>query len=85
MHCEVQSATVAANPDRDHRDPLADERERARQAPDGAEVTDPGDGDAASHTSLGSPPRRDESRPVFRSSQLQQDEDKPEDAPPLRG
>ncbi|HZS14690.1 MAG TPA: hypothetical protein VFC09_08845 [Candidatus Dormibacteraeota bacterium] len=87
----------------ERRDPLEEERERARQAAEGsqlpserglgggagetpvADVTAEGDGDEAVHPSLGSPPRREESRPTFRSSQLQHDEDKPRDGRPLRG
>ena len=40
--------------------------------------------DVPSHPSLGTPPRRDRSRPVFRSSQLDEGE-QAEDEPPLRG
>jgi hypothetical protein len=69
----------------DERDPLEDERSRARESAADDAVTAEGEGDEAVHPSLGAPPRRDESRPVFRGSQLQGDEDKPDDAAPLRG
>lgn len=87
----------------ERRDPLEEEREKARQSAEGtqlpaerglgpgagetpiADVTAEGEGDEAVHPSLGAPPRRDESRPVFRSSQLQRDEDGGEDGRPLRG
>lgn len=86
------------------RDPLEEERERARHSAEGtqlpserglgpgagetpvADVTAEGTGDEAVHPSLGAPPRRDESRPLYRSSQLQRDEDVPEDDDrPMRG
>lgn len=85
----------------DRRDPLEEERERARQGTEGtqlpserglgpgagetpvADVEAEGEGDEAVHPSLGAPPRRDESRPVFRSSQLQGEDDDPDR--PLRG
>jgi hypothetical protein len=76
----------------DERDPLDEARVRAREQPkenrspvEGEEVTTEGDGDDATAPSLGAPPRRDESRPLFRSSQLQGDDERPDDAPPLRG
>jgi len=83
------------------RDPLEEERERARESAEGtqlpaerglgpgagetliAEVEAEGEGDEAVHPSLGAPPRRDESRPVFRSSQLQKDGE--DGDRPLRG
>ncbi len=86
----------------DRRDPLEEERERARQSAEGtqlpaerglgpgagetpiADVSADGEGDEAVHPSLGAPPRREESRPVFRSSQLQRDEDSDPERP-LRG
>jgi hypothetical protein len=85
------------------RDPLEEERVRARQKAEGtqlpaerglgpgagetpvADVTAEGDGDEATHPSLGAPPRREQSRPVFRSSQLQEGEEGSPEAPPLRG
>ena len=67
----------------EQRDPLEEERARAREtAPDQPETDHP---DVPNHATLGAPARRDQSRPVFRSSQLQEDEERPPEAPPLRG
>ncbi len=43
--------------------------------------------DVPTHPSLGAPPRRDRSRPVFRDSQLKDDDgdNADDEAPPLRG
>lgn len=54
--------------------PVADVEVDPEAAPD----------DVPSHPSLGSPPRRDQSRPVFRSSQLDEG-GRDEEEPPLRG
>ncbi len=80
-------ATPEGRPER--RDPLDEERDRARDTSEGTEPipgTNPDEAaadDVPAHPSLGSPPRRDRSRPVFRSSQLQDGGD-PEDGR-LRG
>jgi hypothetical protein len=67
------------------RDPLKEGRERAREKGEGQELpdlVDPGDSDdVPAHPNLGAPPRRDRSRPVFRSSQLEEGEGDP----PMRG
>lgn len=94
---------MAATPERrERREPLEEERERARQAAEGSqlpserglgsgagetpvadmEVDEDSSDDVPSHPSLGAPPRREESRPVYRSSQLQEGE---EGERPLRG
>jgi hypothetical protein len=99
---------VAATPERPgRRDPLEEERERARGSAEGTQLPSergqgPGAGetpvadvevdpeaapeDVPTHPSLGAPPRREESRPVFRSSQLQDGEsEKSENGHRLRG
>lgn len=80
---------MAASPERrERREPLEEEREKARSGATERVHTDGaargGEKDAIpNHPSLGAPPRRDKSRPVFRDSQLEEGDDYQER--PLRG
>lgn len=74
---------MSAMPDR--RRPEEEERERAQQEEGSPAVgREAAPDDVPAHPSLGAPPRRDRSRPVFRSSQLDEGEQE-EGKPPLRG